>query len=278
MPTDGVPGAFGGDIVDFGLGASSGLPPAAPRTPKRRWRAGRIVFWASFAVITACLIASVVGLRDSVRIFTDNSDSMGNTLQRGDWLLVDPRSDVHRGDIVIVSDPQGPRVNPGNYVERLIGLPGDHVACCDAAGDVTVNGKELHEQEYLYPGDSPSRIRFSVTLGKGQVWVMGDHRSISRDSREWGSVPEANIVGWVFETRRGSSDLSLTTPSTFIEDGLASPRSQAAPAAFSLSLTGLVLAPLALLALGVLGVTRWAIRKRRVNRMRREDAYLGQPS
>ncbi len=271
MSADAQPGSSrGDDIADFALGATSCLPPAAPQPPKQRRRVGRIVFWVSFAVITACLIGSVVGLSESVRLFTSNSSSMENTIQPGDRLMVATGSGIRRGDVVIIRDPQGAQISPGNYVKRLIGLPGDHVACCDAAGDITVNGKELHEEEYLYPGDSASRASFSVILGKGQVWVMGDYRSISLDSRPWGPVSEANVVGWVFEVWRGTSRIQLTTPSTFVEDGLA-PSLGRTPVAYAY-LGGASLAALAVLALSVLGITRWAIRRSRVARMRREAA------
>lgn len=276
MTADAEPGPVPGhNIVDFAQGGASGPPPVVPPPPRRRRRAGRIVFWVSFAVIVACFIGFGAGLRATARTYRNTSGSMANTLQSGDRLIVATRSDVRRGDIVIISDPQGPQNAPGSYVKRLIGLPGDHVACCDAASDVTVNGKELHEQEYLYPDDSPSRLSFSVTLRAGQVWVMGDHRTYSIDSRGWGPVPQANIVGWVFEVWRGSSFIRLSTPSTFVDDGLAPSGSRSTPAVLAY-LGGAVLAALALLALSVLGVTRWAIRRSRAARMRREAAFLAQ--
>ena len=192
---------------------------------------------------------------------------MENTIRPGDRLQVATGSDIRRGDVVIITDPQGPQTSPGSYVKRLIGLPGDHVACRDAAGDLTVDGKELHEEGYRYPGDGASQASFSVTLGEGQVWVMGDHRSLSLDSRQWGPVPEANIAGRVFEVWRGMSRTQLSTPSTFIEDGLA-PSSGRFPAA-SAFLAGTFLAALALLALSVLGIIRWAIRRSSMARMAR---------
>jgi signal peptidase I len=108
---------------------------------------------------------------------------MADTLQAGDRLWTERGHDFRRGDIVILSAPAGGPVTQGTYVKRLIGLPGDTVACCDAAGDVTVDGKALDEAAYLFPGDQPSQIQFRVTLGAGQVWVMGDDRTVSLDSR-----------------------------------------------------------------------------------------------
>ena len=91
----------------------------------------------------------------------------------------------------------------GNHlIKRVIGLPGDHVVCCDRNNKITVNGLRLIEP-YVFPGDSPSQLNFDITVPPGRVWVMGDHRSESADSRFHdlgsggfkGSVPESLIVG-----------------------------------------------------------------------------------
>ena len=137
---------------------------------------------------------------------------MENTLEINDRVLVnklvyDVRG-IHRGDIVVFNgdgswDPGTVPTDtnfvvkfadgfasmfgfghPGDIlIKRVIGLPGDQVACCDAQGRVTVNGVPLTEQSYLYPGDAPSEIRFNILVPPGRLWVMGDHRLISDDSR-----------------------------------------------------------------------------------------------
>jgi signal peptidase I len=82
----------------------------------------------------------------------------------------------------------------------VIGLPGDRIVCCDEQGRLTVNGVPLDEP-YLFPLDLPSRDRFDVLVPPGRVWVMGDHRSRSADSRAHladpggGTVPMDKIVG-----------------------------------------------------------------------------------
>jgi signal peptidase I len=245
-------------------------PPAAPPRPARqRVRAGRIVFWAFFGVVAACLVASVVGVFTNFRIYSIDSGSMGNTLRPGDRLWVTRGPAVRRGDIIVYDVPaQTGNIGPGAYVKRLIGLPGDHVACCDAAGDVTVNGKALRET-YLYPGDGPSKIRFSVTLRAGEAWVMGDHRDISLDSRGYGPVPTADIVGWAFQVKRGSSTINVTTPATYVDDGLAA--AGARHPRVLVFFGAVVFSALALLALGVLGVTRWAMRRSRGHRAQRSQ-------
>jgi signal peptidase I len=95
--------------------------------------------------------------------------------------------------------------HPGDIlIKRVIGLPGDHVACCDAQDRVTVNGVPLSEKSYLYPGDLPSESRFSITVPPGRLWVMGDHRLISDDARDHlgdpggGTIPESAVVGRAF--------------------------------------------------------------------------------
>ena len=87
-----------------------------------------------------------------------------------------------------------------HLVKRVIGVGGDRVACCTAAGKLRVNGKEITET-YLKPGVNPSEISFDVTVPKGKLWVMGDNRSNSRDSRyhigerNGGFVPVDNVAG-----------------------------------------------------------------------------------
>jgi signal peptidase I len=145
-------------------------------------------------------------------------------------LVYDVRS-IHRGEIVVftgppdwpseasVAPPGNPisaffrdiggalGIGPGNgtdFIKRVVAVGGDHVVCCNAHGRVTVNGVALHERSYLYPGNPPSRIRFSVTVPKDTVFVMGDHRSDSSDSRyhltdpRHGAIPVDDVVGKAF--------------------------------------------------------------------------------
>lgn len=245
---------------------------APPRPPRPR-RTGRISFWAVLGLVAACLVSCVVGFVLTFKVYYIPSGSMENTLRPGDRMWVEQGRGVRRGDIVMYDVPpdSGTQISPGTYVKRLIGLPGDHVACCDAAGDVTVNGKALHEQAYLYPGDKASASPFSVTLGPGQAWVMGDHRSISLDSRGYGPVPMADITGHVFEIKHGSSSIDATTPATFVADGLAPPDHRKPLPLILLGSAAVLFVVLLLLA--ALGVTRWTLRRRRA---RREALAFGQ--
>ena len=191
-------------------------------------------FWREFPIlVVVALVLAVVIKTYAIQAFFIPSGSMENTLEINDRVLVnklvyDVRG-IHRGDIVVFNgdgswDPGTPPGNtnfaekfvdgfasmfgfghPGDIlIKRVIGLPGDHVACCDAQGRVTVNGVPLTEQSYLYPGDAPSEIRFNIVVPPGRLWMMGDHRLISDDSRDHlgdpggGTVPENAVVGRAF--------------------------------------------------------------------------------
>jgi signal peptidase I len=203
------------------------------RTARRRPRKKRS-FWREFPILVAiALLLAVVIKTYAIQAFFIPSGSMQNTLEINDRVLVNKivyhTRGIHRGDIVVFNgdgswDPGTVPTStnfvvqfadgfasmfgfghPGDIlIKRVIGLPGDHVACCDAQGRVTVNGVPLNEGSYLYPGDHPSEIRFSIVVPPGRLWVMGDHRSISDDSRDHmgepggGTVPESAVIGRAF--------------------------------------------------------------------------------
>jgi signal peptidase I len=217
--------------------AESGTP-AGTGSGGRRRGAGRPKrkrsFWREFPVLVAvALLLAVVIKTYAIQAFFIPSGSMENTLEINDRVLVnklvyDVRG-IHRGDIVVFNgdgswDPGPVPVDtnflvkfadgfasmfgfghPGDIlIKRVIGLPGDRVACCDAQDRVTVNGVPLTESSYLYPGDAPSMSRFSITVPPGRLWVMGDHRLISDDSRDHlgdpggGTIPESAVIGRAF--------------------------------------------------------------------------------
>ncbi|MGH3729978.1 MAG: signal peptidase I, partial [Micromonosporaceae bacterium] len=105
-------------------------------------------------------------------------------------------------DLVGLSQP-----GEKDFIKRVIGVPGDIVACCDAQGRVTVNGHPLDEP-YIFenaPDDVPasdtecrSREFDPVTVPAGHIFVMGDHRLVSQDSRCQGPVPIENVIGRAF--------------------------------------------------------------------------------
>ena len=247
---------------------------AAPGPAAKRRRTGRIVFWALFAAAAACLVAAFFWGKQTVSAVSVSSSStaMEPTVQPGDDVLAGLGSAVRRGDIIVLRLPSGFSATistGGDYVRRVIGLPGDRVACCDSDGRVTVDGKPLNET-YLYPGDRPAAQPFSVTLGAGQLWVLGDHRSIAVDSRIWGPVPEGDVAGRVEEVRHSGSFSQVQTPQTFAAEGLAPPDGRTTTVLIPLALG--TLAVLALLALTVFGLIRTVIRRRRRRRLRNASA------
>ena len=127
----------------------------------------------------------------------------------------------------------GTPVGQTDYVKRVIGVPGDRVFCCTAQGLLTVNGVPLHEQSYLYPGNQPGsapegiRGHFSVTVPPGYLWVLGDHRAISDDSRGHrddpgnGMIPENKVIGRAFVIVWPPSHWRiLPIPATFDQPGV----------------------------------------------------------
>ncbi|WP_051468046.1 signal peptidase I [Actinomadura oligospora] len=198
-------------------------------------------FWKELPILIAvAVILALVIKTFAVQAFYIPSGSMENTLLVGDRVLVNKivfhTRDITRGDVIVFKGPPSwqPEVQvskPSNpfskavrwigtafgvaptekdYIKRVIGIPGDHVKCCDAQGRITVNGVALDEKAYIYVDpidhqqDKPSESPFDITLQDGQLWVMGDHRSNSLDSRahqdgpENGAIPTKDVIGRAF--------------------------------------------------------------------------------
>jgi signal peptidase I len=230
---------------------------------RRIRRATRIAFWTLVGLATAVLITSLAIPVLSTRGFTDSAPTMEPAISPGQHLLVAVGGAIRRGDIVVLHVPATATGPDSMYVQRVIGLPGDHVACCNAQGHVTVNGRPLNET-YLYPGDRPSEVTFSARLHQGQIWVMGDRRNISLDSRTWGPVRESGVVGRVILVMHGSSFTPVRTPQAFVSAGLAPPDTRLD---FYVRL-GLAAAAsvAALVILVIAGVTSFLVRQRRSRR------------
>jgi signal peptidase I len=248
------------------VSTSSAGPPllSTPQRPRRR--RGRIFFWLLFGICLAAVIGSLVALKTSSRVYREVSVSMEDTLMPGDTMFVVPTGQVHRGDIIV--EEQGGDASDDLYIRRVIGLPGDHVVCCDAQGRITVNGKPLNET-YLFPGDQASYVPFDVTVPAGKYWLLGDHRSDADDSRYLGPL-QVTVIGRVYLLLRSGRLITVTTPQTFIADGLA-PAGSGVPVGLVAAGVSLVAWPL-LLVLIIFGTIRWIIR-----RIRRRKAKYRAP-
>ncbi|MDN3494525.1 signal peptidase I [Planococcus sp. APC 4015] len=211
--------------------------PVRPSTARPR-RRGWVVFLRDVLVIVVvAVLVSFLVKTFVVRSFYIPSGSMEDTLLIDDRIFVDeltPRfGGYDRGDIVVFRDPGGwlpvstrPERSPfieavdgvlsfvgltapdsdDHLVKRIVGMPGDHVVCCNGAGQITINGVPVDETVYtkLPDGSPASADPFDVTVPEGHLWVLGDNRNSSKDSRYntaqpgQGFVPIDNVVGRAF--------------------------------------------------------------------------------
>jgi signal peptidase I len=272
-------------------------------------------------LVAAALVIALVIKTFVVQAFYIPSGSMQNTLEIGDKVLVNKLvyhlRPIRAGDI-IVFDGAGSwdakpapthASNPGallydvtlrpllrsigglfgtapgqtDYIKRVIGVPGDRVACCNSQGLITVNGVALHEKSYLYPGnksgDAPEgeESHFHLTVPPGRLWVLGDHRDISDDSRGHvadpgnGTIPENKVIGRAFMIVWPPSRWRvLSDPATFAQPGVtpAAAGVRLAPAAPYLPLGAGLAGALPLTYLRRRMVLRRAGRPRRTGRLR----------
>ncbi|MDN5804537.1 MAG: signal peptidase I [Microlunatus sp.] len=158
------------------------------------------------ALLVSSLLRAFVG-----QMFIIPSESMENTLLVGDRVVVQKISDGQRGEVIVFEDTvnwlgSGDRADPTpvdrvlefvgfptasspeHLIKRVIGTPGDRVVCCDIEGRITVNGDPLDETSYLYTDPdgvqvAPSDVAFDITVPAERLFVMGDHRDLSADSR-----------------------------------------------------------------------------------------------
>ena len=184
-------------------------------------------------LVVVALAVSLVIKSFLVQFFYIPSGSMENTLQINDRVAVNKvpfiSKSINRGDVVVFRDPDNwlpePYTTDGNkyiakikegfvavgvlpnpakqyLVKRVIGVAGDKVECCAKSKKLIINGVEIDEP-YIFAGNTPSDTKFNVTVPEGKIWVMGDHRGASADSRfhqddiNQGMVPTSKVTGRV---------------------------------------------------------------------------------
>jgi signal peptidase I len=184
-------------------------------------------------LVVVALVVSLLIKTFLIQFFYIPSGSMENTLQIRDRVAVNKipliSRTIHRGDVVVFRDPANwlsepfasespviveklkeglvavgilPNPTKQYLVKRVVGIGGDRVICCNKNKKLTVNGKESTEP-YIFEGNDPSDLNFDVTVPAGKIWVMGDHRGASADSRyhqddiNKGMVPLNRLTGRV---------------------------------------------------------------------------------
>ncbi|MYV65455.1 signal peptidase I, partial [Streptomyces sp. SID2131] len=215
-----------------GSGPGSGSDPGPGTGPGSGGTedAGIVSSWRRTALVGGACVAFLLLLSHFVvQPFLIPSRSMEPTLRVGDRILVNKLAyrfgdEPRRGDVVVFDgtgsfvreEPEGDPVTgllrdaaaalglaepaETDFVKRVVGTGGDRVVCCDRDGRLTVNGVTVVER-YLMPGDPPSGVPFDIVVPPDRLWVMGDHRSQSSDSRDHlgspggGMVPVDKVVG-----------------------------------------------------------------------------------
>lgn len=260
-PVAGTDGGAEGGLDDEAPGEESGRHARA-KPPRPLWKEVPLL------VVSALVLALVIKTF-FVQAFSIPSDSMQNTLQRGDRVLVDKftpwfGAEPERGDVVVFHDPAHwlgseetshpnavqkvfsfiglmPSADERDLIKRVIAVGGDTVECA-GTGPVKVNGKALHEP-YVFAGNTPCSTgrggQFKVTVPHGTIWVMGDHRQDSFDSRyhrddsTHGFVPVKDVVGRAFAVAWPVNRWDfLAVPGTFGQKGISA---SAAPGALGLA-------------------------------------------
>jgi signal peptidase I len=274
-PGEPGPGAHGGPLPGEPGQPGDSSPADPDRPEETGGKKRRLSGWRELPIlIIVALTIALVIKSFVVQPFYIPSSSMEDTLMIGDKVLVNKlvyhfRS-IQPGDIIVFNgngswNPNPPAAKPPSnifahayddtlgwlfhqigglfgtpadqvdFIKRVIGTPGDRVACCNAQGLVTVNGVALHESSYIYPGAAPSNIRFNIVVPPGRLWVMGDNRAVSDDSRlrmsdpGGGTIPENMVIGRAFVIIWPPSHWKfLSIPSTFSQPGISKSSSAAA--------------------------------------------------
>lgn len=186
-------------------------PRRAATDAKQKSFGRRVLGWLGegLIIVVGALVISTLLRSFVAQMFIIPSGSMENTLQIDDRVVVAKFGGFQRGDVVVFEDPHHwltpaphesnafkdalefigvlPNSSIEHLIKRVIGMPGDHVVCCDAEGRITVNGYALEESAYIFSEGgvqvAPANIPFEIIVPADHIFVMGDHRNQSADSR-----------------------------------------------------------------------------------------------
>ncbi|MFK0210805.1 signal peptidase I [Streptomyces sp. NPDC090298] len=295
----------GGSAPDTGTGPGAARPGRAERrrlARRVRRRRQRSALREIPILITVAVLIALVLKTFLVQAFVIPSGSMEQTIRIDDRVLVDKLtpwfgSRPQRGDVVVFKDPGTwlqqeaappaddpigvkqvkqaltfigllPSADDRDLIKRVVAVGGDTVRCCGTDGRISVNGVPLDEP-YLHPGNPPSKIPFEVKVPEGRIFVLGDHRSDSADSRYHldeeghGTVSEEQVVGravviaWPFGHWRGleERDAFAGVPDARASSGTASGLSHSVSQRNLNGLPGLPTPAELLLVMGVVGLS-----------------------
>ncbi|WP_171170403.1 signal peptidase I [Streptomyces sp. I05A-00742] len=256
----------GGDADGTPGEPADGDGPGGSRKEPKKQRS----FWKELPILVGVALVLALFIKTFlVQAFSIPSESMQDTLQRGDRVLVDKLtpwfgSEPERGEVVVFHDPGNwlrgntgeesgpvgngvqkvlsfiglmPSAEEKDLIKRVIAVGGDKIECKGGNSPVVVNGKALDEP-YIFPGDTPCSDKpfGPVTVPKGKLWVMGDHRQNSMDSRwhqdeDGGFVPVDDVVGRAIVVAWPLNRWStLPVPGTFDQPGINAAAAAAPPA------------------------------------------------
>ena len=197
--------------------SSNSAPGSTPSHRRGRKKKSGSSFWKELPILLGAAVVVALLVRTFVlQTFYVPSESMEHTLNINDRVLVNKLvydfRDPSRGEVIVFTSPLDWRTaeNEKDFVKRVIGVPGDHVVCCDARGRLKVNGVAIDEPylDHDYGANAPaSPNSFEITVPPGRLWVMGDNRVESADSRYHyaaehniteATIPISSVIGRAF--------------------------------------------------------------------------------
>jgi signal peptidase I len=197
--------------------SSNSGPNSTPGHGRGRKRGSSSSFWKELPILLGAAVVVALLVRTFVlQTFYVPSESMEHTLNINDRVLVNKLvydfRDPSRGEVIVFTSPLDWRTaeNEKDFVKRVIGVPGDHVACCDSEGRLEINDVSIDEpylDQDFGSGTAASPTKFDITVPAGRLWVMGDNRVESADSRfhyaqqdniTEATIPVSSVIGRAF--------------------------------------------------------------------------------